>query len=316
MPPTEPNLETIRDAHRRIGAHVVRTPTLMMPELNDRVGCELVLKCENMQYCGAFKSRGACNAVFSLAQEEAARGVCAHSSGNHAVALARAAGRRGIPAHIVMPRNSRFNKLQAVRDLGIEPIMSGPSVAERQQVTDRILAETGANLIHPYDDYRVIAGQATVALELMEQIDDPDIVLVPLGGGGLLSGSLLAIKALAPHVQVIGVEPEWADDAYRSWQVGSIQEPTRYDTVADGLRTSLGKLTFPIIRRLVDDIVLCSEESIAQATELLLNVAKIVAEPSGAVPLAAVLSDVDRFRQYRVVLLISGGNMRVSEAAS
>jgi threonine dehydratase len=310
MPSTEPTLDIIRQAHARIRDHVLRTPLLWPAELSERLGTTLLLKCENMQYCGAFKSRGACNAVFSLSDDLAVRGVCAHSSGNHAAALARAARLRGISAHIVMPRNSRPNKIEAVRQLGVEPVFSGPSPDERQAVTNQLMAETGATLIHPYDDHRIIAGAATAALELLEQaFPPPDVLLVPLGGGGLLAGSLLTVKALAPQVQVIAAEPAWADDGFRSWKAGSIQQPTRYDTIADGLRTSLGERTFTIIQRLVDDIVLCSEAAIGEATDLLLNVAKIVVEPSGAVPLAAVLSDPDRFRGRRVALLVSGGNM-------
>ncbi len=307
----EPTLSTIREAHERIRSHIVRTPVICVAELSDPLQVELRLKCENMQRMGAFKSRGACNAVFSLSDAQAASGVCAHSSGNHAAALARAARRRDIPAHIVMPHNSRSNKLQAVRDLGIEPILSGPSPAERQAAIEQVMERTGANLIHPYDDYRVIAGQATAAVELLEEIELPDVLLVPLGGGGLLAGTLLAVKSLAPTVEVIGVEPVWADDGYRSWKAGCIQQPTRFDTMADGLRTSLGELTFPIIQRLVDDILLCSETEIATATERLMNVGKLVVEPSGAVPLAAVLANVSRFRRRRVALLISGGNMQV-----
>jgi threonine dehydratase len=211
-----------------------------------------------------------------------------------------------------MPINSRPNKLQAVRDLGVEPILSGPSPAERHSVAEQVRLDTGATLIHPYDDDRVIAGQATVALELLEQVEPPDVILVPLGGGGLLSGTLLTVKALAPAVQVIGVEPAWADDGFRSWKSGAIQQPTRFDTMADGLRTSLGERTFPIIERLVDDLLLCSEEAIEQATDLMLNVAKLVVEPSGAVPLAAVLQNVDRFADRRVALVLSGGNIPVS----
>jgi threonine dehydratase len=210
-----------------------------------------------------------------------------------------------------MPANSRANKLQAVRQLGVEPILCGPSTAERQAATNRVLSETGAELIHPYDDYRVIAGQATVALEILEQSSPPGVLIVPLGGGGLLAGSLLTIRSLAPSVQVIAAEPAWADDGYRSWQMGSIQQPTRYDTSADGLRTSVGDLTFPIIQRLVDDILLCSEESIEVATDLLLNVAKIVAEPSGAVPVAALLEAGSRFHGKTVAVIVSGGNMPV-----
>jgi threonine dehydratase len=315
MVPVEPTVETILAARVRIRDHVLQTPLLMPEVLSQYLGVTLSLKCENMQYCGAFKSRGACNAVFSLTDTLAARGVCAHSSGNHAAALARAARRRGIAAYIVMPRNSRPNKLQAVRDLGVEPVLSGPTPAERQAVTDQLLADTGAILIHPYDDYQVIAGQATAAIELLEQSPKPpQTLIVPLGGGGLLAGTLLAVKSLAPDVRVLGVEPEWADDGYRSWRAGSIQQPSRYDTMADGLRTSLGQRTFPIIQRLVDDILLCSEDSIRQATDLLLNVAKVVVEPSGAVPLAAVISDASRFRNGTVALLLSGGNMSVSEA--
>jgi threonine dehydratase len=311
----EPTLASIHQAYDRIGDLIVRTPVVAAATIGEQLGCQLLLKCESLQYCGAFKSRGACNAVFSLTDKQAAHGVCAHSSGNHAAALARAARLRGIPAHIVMPLNSLPYKLQAVRDLGVEPILSGPTPAERQSVAEQVLVDTGATLIHPYDDDRVIAGQATVALELLDQIDPPDVLLVPLGGGGLLAGTLLTVKALAPAVQVIGVEPAWADDGFRSLKAGKIQQPTRYDTVADGLRTSLGERTFPIIQRLVDDVMLCSEEIIEAAMEQLLNLAKLVVEPSGAVPLAAVMNDPGRFAGRRVALIVSGGNIPVRPVA-
>jgi threonine dehydratase len=306
-------LATVRDAAQRIEGQVIRTPIVESDRVNRDIGARVFFKCENLQHVGAFKARGACNAVFSLSEDEAARGVAAHSSGNHAAALARAAQLRGIQAYVVMPGNSRPNKIAAVRRFGVEPLFCEPDAESRQAAADRIVDETGATFIHPYDDPRVINGQGTVGLELDEQLGELDVVIIPVGGGGLLAGCLTSLKALRPSLTVIAAEPEWADDAYRSRQSGKIESPTRYDTIADGLRTPLGKWTFPIIHDQADDILLASEEQILAATRQIINQAKIVVEPSAAVPLAAVLANRDRFANQRVAIVLSGGNVECGD---
>ncbi len=303
------DLAAIEQAHERIRDYVIRTPVVTSPRLDQELGLQVVFKCENFQHVGAFKSRGACNAVFSLNSAQTSAGVVTHSSGNHAAALARAARLRELDAHVVMPENSNPNKIDAVRRYGVEPIFCEPTAESRQATADRLMKETGATMIHPYNDPRVIAGQGTVALELLQQVDSVDTLIVPVGGGGLLSGCLLAAKSLRPSLEVIAAEPAWADDAYRSLQSGRIEPPQRYDTVADGLRTPLGTLTFPIIQSLVDEILLADEQSIVQATRLMLSWCKLVVEPSAAVPLACVMQHLERFRQRRVAIVVSGGNL-------
>jgi threonine dehydratase len=306
-------LDDIRAARRRIQPHVLRTPLAPSASLSADLGCTLYFKCENLQHAGVFKARGACNAVLALDDDSAGRGVVTHSSGNHAAALSRAATIRGIPAHIVMPHNSRPNKLAAVRAYGIEPVLCEPTAESRQATADRVQEQTGATLIHPYNNPLVMAGQGTVGLEILEQLDDVDCVVVPVGGGGLLSGILIAVKSLRPQVEVIAAEPAWADDAARSLKSGRIEMPSRYDTVADGLRTPLGELTFPVIRTLVDDLLLVEEEAILQATRAIAARARLVAEPSGAVPLAAITQHRARFQGRNVVAVISGGNLDFSD---
>jgi len=302
-------LDDVRRAAERIHKHVIQTPLIDAWRLSRDIGCSLFLKCENLQYGFAFKARGACNAVLSLSEEEASRGVVTHSSGNHAAALARAAVLRGIRAHIVMPRNSANIKLEAVRGLGVEPILCEPSNASREATAAEVQRETGATMIHPFNDPRVIAGQGTAALEILQQLPKLDALIVPVGGGGLLAGTLIAIKSLRPDVQVIAAEPAWADDAFRSWKSGRIEPALRTDSIADGLRTPLGSLTFPVIRELVDDILCAEEDTIVRATWLLANRARLVAEPSGAVPLAVILQHSSMFAGRQVVALISGGNL-------
>ncbi|MEZ6063506.1 MAG: pyridoxal-phosphate dependent enzyme [Planctomycetaceae bacterium] len=303
------HLTDIHAAADRIRDFVIRTPVLDFPELDEQLGARLFFKCENMQHGGAFKARGACNAVLSLTDEDAARGVVAHSSGNHAAAVARAAKLRGITARIVMPRNSRAIKIEAVRKLGVEPEFCEPDSASREAAAQKIIDATGAVPVHPFNDVNVIAGQGTASLELLEQTSQLDVIVVPVGGGGLLSGTLIAVKSVRPDIRVIAAEPALADDAFRSLSSGQIQQPTRYDTIADGLRTALGSITFPIIHEQVDEILLASEDSILAATRMLLNEAKLVVEPSGAVPLACVMQHPERFRNRRVGLIISGGNI-------
>lgn len=296
------------DARERIATHVRQTP--MLETSGVTVGAvPLWLKCENLQLGSAFKARGATNAVMSLTNEQAAAGVVTHSSGNHAAALARAAVARGIKAHIVMPSNSARVKLQAVRSLGVEPILCEPTSAAREATAADVQLRTGATLVHPFNDPQVIAGQGTAVLEILDQLVDADAVVVPVGGGGLLAGTLIAARAARPDLKVFGAEPEWADDAFRSLKSGRIEPALRTDSIADGLRTPLGTLTFPIIHSLVTDILTVSEEAIRQATLALAHHARLVSEPSGAVSVAAVREHASRFHGLKTVVLISGGNL-------
>ena len=303
-----PTIEDIRAAHARIRPHIHRTPVNTSALLDRETGVRLFFKCENLQKAGAFKSRGACNAVFSLSPTEAQRGVATHSSGNHAAALARAASLRGIKAHIVMPSNSPKPKQLAVAGYGGRIVLCEPTLAARESTCAAILAETGATLVHPYNDHRIIAGQATAALELLEDVPDLDILVAPVGGGGLLSGTALAVKAHRPSTSVLGSEPAQADDAAASLKAGRIiSKPA--NTIADGLRTMLGDLTFPIIQRHVDDIVTVSEYGIVRAMRRLWEITKLVVEASGAVPFAAIQEQSDRFAGKRVGVILSGGNV-------
>jgi threonine dehydratase len=304
-----PDLYAIREAHARIRPYIHSTPVFTCATLDRLSGARLFFKCENFQKVGAFKARGACNAVFSLSWEAAARGVVTHSSGNHAAALAMAAGRRGIPAYIVMPRNAPRVKKEAVAAYGGRIVFCEPTLAAREEACARVMAETGAWLVHPYNDYQVIAGQGTAALEFVEEVKDLELLVAPVGGGGLLSGSAIAAKALVPTLRVIGAEPAGADDAYRSFVSGELQPLGEPVTVADGLRTSLGTLTFPLIRAYVDEIVTASEEAIVAAMRKTWEFMKIVIEPSSAVPLAALLEGRLRAAGRRVGIILSGGNV-------
>jgi threonine dehydratase len=272
-------------------------------------GAALFFKCENFQKVGAFKFRGAANAVFSLDDAAARRGVATHSSGNHAQALALAARLRGIAACIVMPEDAPRVKVEAVRGYGARIVFSGNAPQDRERVLAEVTEETGAEFIHPSNDLRVIAGQGTCALEIMDEAPDLDLVVAPVGGGGLLSGTALAVQALSPRTRVIGAEPAAADDAQRSFRSGTLIASGSPVTIADGLRTSLGSNTFPIIRALVADIVTAGEESIARATRLVWERMKIVIEPSAAVPLAAILEGKLDVRGKRVAVILSGGNV-------
>jgi threonine dehydratase len=306
---TPPDLAAIRDAVARIAPHAHRTPVLTSRTLDQRFGARLFFKCENLQRVGAFKFRGAANAVFSLSDTEAARGVATHSSGNHAQALALAARLRGIPAHIVMPENSPAVKVEAVRGYGGQIVFCEPTQAAREATLAGVVEKTGACFVHPYDDPRVIAGQATCALELLEQAGPLDAILVPIGGGGLASGTLLACGFTSPATSVYAVEPKGADDAFRSVRDGCIHPSTNPRTIADGLRTSLGTLTFPIVKALVRDIVTVEEGSIVAAMRLVWERMKLLIEPSAAVPLAALLEDRVHLEARRVGIILSGGNV-------
>lgn len=305
----EPTLEDIQTAADRIAPYIHRTPVLTSEAINHLLGASAYFKCENFQKAGAFKARGATNAVLSLPVSVAERGVATHSSGNHAAALAQAAGRRGIPAYVVMPSNAPEVKKRAVASYGAEIIYCAPTLEAREAGLASVVARTGAEVIHPYDDLRVIVGQGTAALELVHEVPDLDTVIAPVGGGGLISGTALAVHGLAPGVRLLGSEPELADDAKRSLAAGHIIPSTYPETVADGLRTSLGQLTFPLLRRHLEAILTASEDQIVAATRLIWERLKIVVEPSAAVPLAALLAANAAFRGRRVGIILSGGNV-------
>jgi threonine dehydratase len=306
--PGIPDIGVIRKAHALIRPWVHRTPVMTSALLDRETGARLHFKCEHLQNAGAFKARGACNAVFSLSDAEAARGVVTHSSGNHGAALARAAALRGIAAHIVMPRDAPRVKQAAVAGYGARIILCDPTPAARERTCAAVQAETGATLVHPYDDYLVIAGAATAAVELLEEVPDLDIVIAPVGGGGLLSGTALAVKALRPTAIVLGAEPRNADDAARSLHGGAIVT-TRADTIADGLRTALSDRTFGVIHSSVDDILTVTEEGIVSAYRRLWEILKQVVEPSGGVAFAAVREHGARFAGAKVGLVLTGGNV-------
>jgi threonine dehydratase len=303
------DLAAIQAAAKRIAPLVHRTPLIRSQLLNTFCDSEIWFKCENLQKVGAFKARGASNAVFSLDEEHAAAGVATHSSGNHAAALARAAGLRGITAHIVMPENAPEVKKDATRCYGGHIIECEATLAARETTLEQLVAETGATVIHPYDNAAVIAGQGTVGLEVLEQLENVDVVVVPVGGGGLLSGVAVAIKALRPEVEIVAAEPAGADDAFRSFGLGRLVPQTNPQTIADGLLTSLGLLNFPIIQACVDTILTVEEDSIIRAMQMQWSRLKTVVEPSGAVSFAAILEYPERFRGRRVAAVISGGNL-------
>lgn len=303
------DLAAIRAAHARIRPHVHRTPVVTSRSLDAAAGATLFFKCENLQKIGAFKARGACNAVFSLDEAEASRGVVTHSSGNHGAALAWAAARRGIRAWVVMPENSAQIKKAAVQGLGATVRFCAPTLEARDTTCAAVQAETGALLIHPYDDWRVIAGQGTAALELLEQVPDLDAVITPVGGGGLLSGTAIASRGIKPSIHVYGAEPAGADDAWQSLQSGRIVPQTDPRTIADGLRSSLGVKTFAVLSTLVESIGTTSEEAIVRAMRLTWDKLKLIIEPSAAVPLAALLERKLPVAGRRVGIVVSGGNV-------
>lgn len=304
-----PDLAAIRAAHERIRPHLHRTPVLTAARLDAAAGGSLFFKCENFQKAGAFKSRGAVNAVFSLDAATAARGVATHSSGNHAAALARAARLRGIPAHIVMPSNSSPAKVRAVEGYGGRLTFCAPTQSAREETCRRIVAETGATLVHPYENEAVIAGQGTAAIELLEDAPRLDLLLCPVGGGGLLAGTAIAARELAPGIRIVATEPAEAADTWRSFQAGHIVPLEHTATIADGLRTTIGRPNFALARQLVDEVVTVSEEAIVAAMRALWETLKIVVEPSGAVPYAAVLEGKVPLAGRRAGLILTGGNV-------
>lgn len=304
-----PSLDEINAAAARIAPWVHRTPVMTSRAIDEIAGCTLFFKCENLQKVGAFKFRGASNAVLSLSEDEAARGVATHSSGNHAQALALAARMRGIPSFIVMPSNAPAIKKAAVAGYGARIVECEPTLAARELTLDDVVRETGAVFVHPYNDLRVITGQATAAKELIEDTSDLDILMTPVGGGGLLSGSALSALYLSPGTAVIAAEPEGADDAMCSFRAGCIIPSEHPRTIADGLLTSLGERTFEIIQRHVRDIVTVSDDAIIRAMRLVWERMKIIIEPSAALPLAAVLEHRLASNGKRIGIILSGGNL-------
>ena len=304
-----PTIADVRAAAERIRPHAHRTPVLTCASLDAMIGARLFFKCENFQRVGAFKFRGATNAVFSLSEHDAAKGVATHSSGNHAAALALAARLRGITAHVVMPRTSNAVKRAAVAGYGGRIVLCEPTLAAREETLASVVAETGATVVHPYNDPLVIAGQGTAALELLEDVRDLDIVMAPVGGGGLLSGTAITVTSLSPKTRVVAAEPAAADDAFRSLEEGRIVPSVDPRTVADGLLTSLGTLTFAIIRERGVEIVTVSEEAIVAAMRHVWERMKIVIEPSSAVPLGALLAGALRAAGQRVGVILTGGNV-------
>ena len=314
-PTAAPTWDEIQRAHQRIAPKIHRTPVLRSATLDALCGADLFFKCENLQKTGSFKIRGATNAIFSLSDEEAARGIVTHSSGNHAAAVSCAAAWRGVPAWIVMPKNAPVVKCRAVEAYGGKITFCEPKVSARSETAARIQAETGAIMIHPYDDDRIIAGQATAAKELLEDVGELDAILSPVSGGGLLSGTSLSAKHLQPSIKIYGCEPAKADDAYRSLETGVLQAIESSDTIADGLRASLAPRTFAILRDLLSGVLLVSEEEIISAMELIWERLKVITEPSSAIALAPLLKSGAATSLFpnaprpKIGLLLSGGNV-------
>ncbi|MBT8411355.1 MAG: pyridoxal-phosphate dependent enzyme [Octadecabacter sp.] len=304
-----PTFQDMLHAHERIKPYIHRTPVLTSSYLNELTGAELFFKCENFQKAGAFKVRGACNAVFGLSDEDAAKGVCTHSSGNHALSLSYAAGRRGIPCNVVMPRTAPEAKKAAVRGYGGIITECEPSTTSREAVFAEVQAKTGGDFVHPYNDPRVIAGQGTCSREFMEQVDGLDMMVAPIGGGGMISGTCLTLSNIAPEVQIIASEPEQADDAYRSFKAGHIIADDAPVTIADGLKVPLKERTWHFVSNYVTDILTASEEEIIDAMKLTWQRMKIVMEPSCAVPLATIIKNKERFAGKRVGVIVTGGNV-------
>ena len=305
-------INTIRDAHNRINTHVLKTPVKSSTEINENAGVELYFKCENLQRSGSFKIRGAVNAVLCLSDNEANNGVVTVSSGNHGTALSLAAKIRGINATVVLPKNALPFKRNLIENLGANIVECEAQVESREKTLLEVQKATGATVIHPYNDYRIISGQGTVALELLEQVPDLDMVLVPIGGGGLISGIAVAVSEITPKINVVGAEPALADDARQSFEQKKLIPSNYPDTVADGLRTSLGNKTYPIILKYVKDIITAPEHKILPIMKVMTKNLKDNIEPSSAVPLAALIENKQMFKDKKVGIIISGGNFSSS----
>ncbi|MDJ1483882.1 threonine/serine dehydratase [Cytophagaceae bacterium YF14B1] len=304
-----PTKEIIEEAHTRIRPFIHQTPVLTSHTVNEISGAEVYFKCENLQKIGAFKIRGGINAVLQLSEEERQKGVATHSSGNHAQAIAYAAREVGCKAYIVMPENAPEIKKKAVAGYGAEIIFCKPTLQAREEALNEVVKRTGATFVHPFNNYHVIAGQATAAKELIEEIPDLDSILAPVGGGGLLSGTALSVHYFSPKTIVIAGEPEGAQDAYLSLQEGKIVSAPYIKTIADGLLTNLGDKTFPLIQKYVKSIVTVTDEEIIAAMRLVWERMKVVVEPSGVVPLAALLKEKELFKGKKVGIIFSGGNV-------
>ncbi|MDA3922857.1 MAG: pyridoxal-phosphate dependent enzyme [Salinisphaera sp.] len=304
-----PTYDDVCVAHERIAPWIHRTPVLTCQTFDDMSGAQLLFKCENFQKAGAFKVRGATNAVFSLDDETAANGVATHSSGNHALSLSRAAQCRGIRCQVVMPHSAPKAKMEAVRGYGGEITTCEPSLSDRERTLEGIVEQTGAHFVHPYNDPRVIAGQGTCARELLEQVGELDALVAPIGGGGMISGSALTCSTIAPRTKIYAAEPAQADDAYRSFHAGHIIPDDAPDTIADGLRVSLRPYTWHFVSHYVTDVLLASEDEIIDAMRLVWKRMKIIIEPSCAVPLAVILKNKELFAGQRVGVILTGGNV-------
>ncbi len=304
-----PTFDDVITAHDRIRPYIHRTPVLTSSFLNGLTGADLYFKCENFQKAAAFKARGASNAVFGLSDAQAAKGVATHSSGNHGLCLSYAAGRRGISCTVVMPRTAPQAKKDAVRGYGGRVVECEPSTSSREAVFAEVVAQTGAEFVHPYNDRRVIAGQATCSRELNEQVEGLDAVVAPIGGGGMISGTCLTLSHVAPKVKIYAAEPKQADDAARSFRAGHIIADDAPETVADGLKVPLKELTWHFVQKHVTDILTAEEDEIVEAMKLIWKRMKIVMEPSSAVPLAIIMKNPEVFRGKRVGVIITGGNV-------
>ncbi len=308
-----PDASTIIQAHNRIKQYIHRTPVLSSESINKVFQANIFFKCENFQKVGAFKARGATNAVMSLSEDQMIYGVCTQSSGNHAQAIARAAKIRNIKAYIVMPSTASKVKIEAVKQYGGEITFCEPTLAAREAAIKKIIGQTSATEIHPYNDLDIIAGQATAAKELIEEHSDLDIIMAPVGGGGLLSGTSLATKYFSPNTKVIAGEPDNANDAFQSFYSKEFVPSLKPNTIADGLLTSLGSITYPIILENVDQIVTASESAIIEAMELIWGRLKTIIEPSSAVPLATILENKFDYQNKKIGIIISGGNVDLSK---
>ncbi len=308
---TIPTLQDIERVHEAIQPFIHRTPVMSATSINDIVGCQVYFKCENFQKIGAFKMRGATSAVLTLTGEERKKGIATHSSGNHAQAVALSAQLQGIPAYIVMPENAPAIKREATQGYGATIFTSGNTIQDRTARLEEVVAQTQATFIHPFNNYDVIAGQATASKELHEQIADLDVIIAPVGGGGLMSGTALYTHYARPNVEIIGAEPLIVDDAFRAFHSGKIEYNNTVNTIADGLRTNLGEKTLEIIRMHVNDIITVSEDEIVAAMRMIWERIKIIVEPSAAVSFAAVVQQKARFKGKKVGVIITGGNVDV-----
>ena len=308
-----PTWQDIVETHDAIRPYIHRTPVLTCSSIDEMVGAKLHFKCENFQKIGAFKMRGAINAALRLSPEARSKGLATHSSGNHAQAVSLSAKTLGVPAHIVMPEDAPKIKIAATRGYGAQVTFCQPNIESRTQTLQKVVEQVGATFIHPFNDFNVIAGQATAAKELTEDVPGLEVIMTPIGGGGLFCGSALVAKYANPKIQIIGTEPEEVDDAYRSFNSGQIATNATINTIADGLRTNLGEKTFEIISRYTDDIITVSESEIVNAMRIIWERMKIVIEPSSAVPVAAVFKNPERFRNKNIGIIITGGNVDLAK---